>query len=96
MRAVYMLIQLIGLGICIYPFVAKNALGFRAYGDDEAIIFVVLGLAAALFASVMERKEANKHKKEKAMAKCPYCAEKIQPDAKLCKHCGKEIGQSNA
>ena len=30
-------------------------------------------------------------KEAKSMRKCPYCAELVQPDAKLCKHCGKSI-----
>ena len=96
MRGVYMLIQLLGIGICVYPFMAKNALGFRIYNDDEAIVFVVIGIIVALFASAMERKEANKIKQENAMVKCPFCAEKIQPDAKICKHCGKEVTGNNA
>lgn len=25
------------------------------------------------------------------LRKCPYCAELVQPDAKLCKHCGQDI-----
>lgn len=28
------------------------------------------------------------------MIKCPKCAELIQPDAKLCKHCGANFGNS--
>jgi DNA-directed RNA polymerase subunit RPC12/RpoP len=27
----------------------------------------------------------------KSMVKCNYCAEEIKPDAKICKHCGKEV-----
>jgi len=25
---------------------------------------------------------------------CPYCAEKIQPEAKICKHCGQNIPEN--
>ncbi len=25
------------------------------------------------------------------MRKCPFCAELVQPDAKVCKHCGRDI-----
>jgi hypothetical protein len=28
-----------------------------------------------------------------AAKKCPACAELVQPDAKVCKHCGHQIAQ---
>jgi predicted nucleic acid-binding Zn ribbon protein len=27
--------------------------------------------------------------------KCPYCAEKIQPDAKVCRYCNRSLTQDN-
>lgn len=27
----------------------------------------------------------------KGMVECPYCAELIKKDAKVCKHCGREV-----
>lgn len=32
-----------------------------------------------------------KRRKRKATKKCPYCAEEVKRDAKLCKHCKKKI-----
>jgi tetratricopeptide (TPR) repeat protein len=42
-----------------------------------------------------ERKEENKVRElvSQNLKKCPYCAEMVLEDAKVCKHCGKDIDQ---
>ena len=43
---------------------------------------------------IMETEAKAKKKEEKASKKCPSCAELIKKEAKVCKHCGKEIEES--
>ena len=43
---------------------------------------------------IMEKEAKAKKKEEKASKKCPSCAELIKKEAKVCKHCGKEIEES--
>ena len=31
---------------------------------------------------------------EEKLKKCPFCAEEIKVDAKICKHCGNDIGET--
>ncbi len=42
----------------------------------------------------MEKEAKAKKKEEKASKECPFCAELIKKEAKVCKHCGKDIEES--
>jgi uncharacterized membrane protein YciS (DUF1049 family) len=43
---------------------------------------------------IMEKEAKAKKKEEKASKECPFCAELIKKEAKVCKHCGKDIEES--
>lgn len=39
------------------------------------------------------RKQKQKEQEQNLQRKCPYCAEYIKKEAKVCKHCGRDIAE---
>ncbi len=104
MRGIYILMQLLGIGICAYPFYGSLRLGISIsdtlantfkYAPHEATDFIIIEIIVILTGRNLENKEVKKSKQIKVMIECPYCPEKIQPNAKICKYCHTEI-KSNA
>lgn len=54
------------------------------------ILFVLITIAAAVVYLLIRGKQ-----QPAGRVQCPYCAEWIQPDAKVCRFCGREITPPN-
>jgi len=57
--------------------------GFTIFG----LFFTVIALIVVLVIQPTSEIESR------GMGKCPYCAESIQPEAKVCKHCGRDLAR---
>ena len=91
MRSLYVLLQVVAIGLAIHPFVATNMFGLRVYDNNDAVLFIFAAIIIFVGAGVGYRRETKRLKQEKSLIACPHCAERIQKQANICRNCGKEV-----
>ena len=64
-----------------------------AYFLISMVLSPILGLAIALAAEPDTDKLEQRAIDAGKRRKCPYCAELVKNEARICKHCGKEIAK---
>ncbi len=95
MRALPILALLAGL-IALYVVAAiyvGNKAKSKGYSKAGFIVFALFFLPVALIVVlVIEPSTVQREQVAAAtLSKCPSCAELVQPEAKVCKHCGRDI-----
>lgn len=60
---------------------------------QELLILVTILSLIALFVwlIVWVATRMGTTSQQQGLVKCPYCAEAIQPEARVCKHCGRDV-----
>jgi hypothetical protein len=61
---------------------------------DEAVFWIILVAGFFLFiilTALVRASAAREHLKKHPVKKCPFCAEIVKLEAKVCKHCGRDF-----
>lgn len=82
------LIGLLALFVWLAIWIGKKAeeKGYSRVG------FTIFGLLVPLIALIVVLiLQPSQQVQQQGLVKCPYCAEAIQPEARVCKHCGRDV-----
>jgi hypothetical protein len=79
----------------IAAMIASSKGGSGGLGFVAGALLGPLGIVVALFMGG-DNALADKQVAAGERKKCPRCAELVQPDAAVCKHCGHEFGAATA
>jgi hypothetical protein len=75
----------------IAAMIASSKGGSAGLGFVAGALLGPFGIIAALFMG-SEKAQGDKQVAIGEKKKCPRCAELVQPDALVCRHCGYEFG----
>lgn len=67
----------------------RNFFTWWVYG---VLLFLVAFIHSIVIKSTVEHSEREMI--EAGMKKCPFCAEMIKPDAKVCRYCGRDLPET--